>query len=106
MQTHLTCCLRAREIGVRRALGLTNNQAIGLFLRQGSVHLLTGLLIGGGAALMVSRVAAGLFPEILNVVLFILMSVSILMTVLVLAASWFPALKIVAIEPGVALRDE
>lgn len=97
---------RAREIGVRRALGLTNEQAIGLFLRQGSAHLFVGLLIGGGAGLMVSRAAAGLFPEILDVVLFILVGVSILMTVLVLTASWFPARKVCAMEPGVALHYE
>jgi ABC-type lipoprotein release transport system permease subunit len=55
---------------------------------------------------MVSRAAAELFPEILDVVLFILMGVSILMTVLVLTASWFPARKVVAMEPGVALHYE
>jgi putative ABC transport system permease protein len=97
---------RTREIGVRRALGLTNYQAIGLFLRQGSAYLLTSLLIGGGAGLMISRAVAGLFPEILNVVLFILLGVSIFMTVLVLAASYIPARRVVAIEPGAALRYE
>lgn len=101
-----TVLLRTREMGIRRALGFTDRDTIALFLRQGAVYLLIGMVFGGGSALLAANLLTSEFPDLLDSIFSIVIIITVMMTVLVLGACYLPARKMVAIEPAVALHYE
>ena len=50
---------RAREVGIRIALGARTSHVLGLVFRQGLIQLGVGVTLGLGLAALVSRLAAG-----------------------------------------------
>ncbi len=98
--------LRRREIGIRQALGSTKSKITHLFLRQGFIYLLVGIIIGGGAALVVSGGLANLFPNINNSLFWVGATVILTMSILIFMASYLPTRRALSIEPGDALREE
>ncbi len=100
---------RAMEIGVRRALGSTNLKIISIFLKQGSLYLCFGLLIGGVGGVLVADLllqAVGSEQGVSFVFLYIILLVAVTLSLMVIVASYMPARKLVAIEPGEALHYE
>jgi len=99
---------RRSEIGIRRAIGSSNFSIIWLFLRQALTYLAAGVVIGGGLALLVVNVTSatafggGLLASLLSV----LVIVTCLVGALLLFASYMPARRVVAMEPGEALHYE
>ena len=98
--------LRAAEVGIRRAVGSSDNAVISIFLKQGLRYLLLGVVIGGGLAMMASEVMVQMFPDMLDGVPIILAAVLLLLGVLILLASYVPARKLVLLEPADALHRE
>jgi putative ABC transport system permease protein len=99
---------RVHEIGVRRAVGATPWQVTQLFLRQGAVHLVIGIVVGGGLGTL-ATVAIGrttLFPGILDHVVLVTLCVFAGLAAVTLSASYFPTRRAVSVEPGDALRYE
>ena len=96
--------VRTQEAGIRRALGLSDRGTTTLFLRQGLLHLLIGIVVGGSAGLMICYRVAALYTEVLDLVFPIFLGVSSLVCFLVVVASWVPARKIASMEPGQALH--
>jgi predicted permease len=97
---------RRREIGVRLALGATRKEILTMILRQGSMLLVAGLVVGIGLALITSRfVKSFLFgvkpidPSTYACVVVLLLAVGTL-------AALVPARRAAAVEPIQALRDE
>lgn len=105
-----TIALKTRAIGVRRALGSSNQKIIALFIKQGFTYLLTGVLVGcGGAVLLATLVAsvlASLEPDMMNIVVTMVIAVTAIMALLIFISSYLPARRSVGIEPGDALRYE
>lgn len=100
---------RSMEIGIRRALGSSSAKIINIFLRQGSLYLAIGLLLGGFGGVMTVGVllqAVGSDQGMSIVFLYIVPPVAIVLCLLVFAASYMPARKLIAIEPGEALHYE
>ncbi|MCG8413423.1 MAG: ABC transporter permease [Pseudomonadales bacterium] len=97
---------RTREIGIRRALGSSNIKVIWMYLRQGVAYLLAGLVIGGGAALLVGGALATIFTDVGQSIPFVFVTVTLLLSGLIIAASYFPARQVVALEPGEALHHD
>ena len=96
---------RAREIGVRLALGARPVDVIRMLLehtaRVGGAGLIAGLLL----AIAVGRsLAAGLYGVSLSPWLFV--SMALPLTAALLIATWLPARRAARIEPTIALRDE
>lgn len=97
---------RTREIGVRRALGATEANILRMLLGQGSRQLGIGALLAlpltAVAALGISR----LFPVSFGLSLAVALGVAAAVASIVLAATWVPGRKAVAIEPRDALWRE
>jgi predicted permease len=97
---------RRNEIGIRLALGAQPRQVRGMILRESTWLALAGVVVGVGAALMLTRLVKSMLYGIQpNDPLTIAGGVSILLVV-ALAASWIPARRAAAVQPMEALRHE
>jgi len=103
---HYTVAQRTKEIGLRVALGASRGQVVGPMLKR--VALLTTLGIGigiGGALLLtplVGRLLLGVSPT--DPVSFA--TVSVLLALVAIVATWLPSWRASAVNPVVALREE
>jgi ABC-type antimicrobial peptide transport system permease subunit len=97
---------RTREIGIRMALGARPGTVLRMFLREGSVMLLCGLVLGLLLAAGTGKILSGLLYEVgaLDPIAF-----TVAPTVLAAAAliaTWLPARRATRISPMAALRTE
>ena len=101
-----TVSRKTNEIGIRMALGAGRRQIAGMILRQASLMVLAGLVVGVPAATGVARLLRsqlyGLAPDDPMTILF---AVS-LMTAVASLASYLPARRAMRVDPMVALRHE
>jgi putative ABC transport system permease protein len=96
---------RTQEVGIRRALGATKNQSISMFLRQGAIYLVVGI-VGMALGIVVTSLVSSAITNILDNVFLVSLAVLFLMTLVILSASYLPTRRAVALEPGDALRYE
>lgn len=97
---------RTREIGIRMALGAQQRELTGLFLRDGLRLGLIGVACGLGAAVILTRLMAGLLFEVKPVDPSTYAVMSVCLIAAALAASYLPTLRITLIDPVNALRAE
>jgi putative ABC transport system permease protein len=97
---------RTAEIGVRMALGAATRQVSWLILRQGLVQLGLGLALGLLGAFGISRVLRTLLVQITPTDPVTFASITILLTVVAIAACLVPAWRATRLDPLVALRTE
>jgi len=97
---------RTQELGIRMSLGAQRRNVMGMVVRQGTILALIGIIVGLGAALVVTRgLSFFLFgvspfdPTTFTAVSLILFSASVAATVL-------PARRATRVDPVVALRAE
>jgi putative ABC transport system permease protein len=102
---HLTA-QRRREFAVRVAVGARSIDVVALVLKQGFSRAACGLLIGLALAAVLSRSAAALLHGISPLDAQTYVSVSGLMMLVVLAASFVPAWRASRVDPTLALRQE
>jgi predicted permease len=97
---------RAREIGVRMALGAEAKTVRRLFVLQGGRVAVAGIVVGTVAAVALTKYIATLLFNVgrLDVTAFVGMSA--VMLIVALAASYIPALRASRVDPAVALRAE
>jgi predicted permease len=98
--------LRTQEIGVRMALGAEGKQVSWLILERGLIQLGLGLTLGLGAALALSRVLRTVLVEISPNDPVTFASITVLLTVVSIAACLLPARRATRVDPLVALRAE
>jgi len=97
---------RTREIGIRMAVGASRADVLKMVLRQGLTLALAGILVGSVASVAVGRlVTAGLVglgaPNPATYVI-----VPVVLIVLTIGASYFPARRAARVDPLRALRYE
>jgi ABC-type antimicrobial peptide transport system permease subunit len=107
--TAYSAAQRAREIGIRMALGAKRLDVLGLVMKEGVVLVTIGTVIGLGTAWAAMRMLAGLFSSVAstsasNPVL--LLGTPLLLASLALVSCYVPAHKSILIEPAVVLRQE
>jgi putative ABC transport system permease protein len=95
---------RVRELGIRIALGATDERILKLVLGQGLALVVTGLVVGvGGAAVLMRLLASLLFGvdprdgATFTIVVFVLAAVAVL-------ASYLPARRASRVDPVIAMR--
>ncbi len=96
---------RRREIGLRMALGAAQASVLRLILKQGMSLVLTGVLIGFAAALIIGRLLSGMLygvsasdPISVAAAAFVLLAVALL-------ACYLPARWASRVDPSIALRE-
>jgi putative ABC transport system permease protein len=101
-----TTSQRAREIGVRMALGAQTGDVLKLVIGQGIRLALIGVLIGMGGALAVTRLMRSLLFGVSAVdpITFVVVAASL--TLVALVASWLPARRATKVDPLAAIRHE
>jgi len=97
---------RAREIGVRMALGAEPRSILGMVIVRGSVPLTLGLFLGSaGAAALVSVTASALQQVDVRDPLAYL-AVAVPLALVTFVATYIPARRATQVDPLVALRAE
>jgi putative ABC transport system permease protein len=97
---------RIQEIGVRMALGAPARRVIWLFVRGAIVQLSIALVLGVAGALTIGRFFEGFLVQIGPRDLVTILSVTTLLVLTALAATFFPARRAALIDPAAALRAE
>jgi len=97
---------RRREIGLRIALGAERGHVSGMVVRQGLTLTGLGVVLGLGAALVLTRLMASLLFGVDPVDLPTFAAVSASLASVALVASWLPADRATRVDPATALRED
>jgi putative ABC transport system permease protein len=97
---------RTREIGIRLALGARQQTVTRMFLRDGLLLVAIGVIFGLAAAAALMRLMASLLFEVSPVDLVTYGAVTAGLLAAAIAASYFPARRVMAVDPVEALRAE
>jgi putative ABC transport system permease protein len=97
---------QTREIAIRLALGAQRGTILKMVLRQGLGLAAAGAAVGLAGALIVSRLMAGLLYGVSPTDLLTFAGVTLVLTAVALAASYFPALRAMRLDPIAALHLE
>jgi predicted permease len=101
-----TVAQRTREIGVRLALGAEPREVRAMVLKQVSWMALIGVPLGLVGALGIGRLAAALLYDLAPTDPVAFSAAAVLLSAVVLGASYLPARRASRVEPVVALRSE
>jgi predicted permease len=97
---------RTQEIGVRMALGAEGRQMSWLILKRGLLQLAMGLTLGLAGALALSRVLRTVLVQITPTDPVTFVAITLLLTVVSIAACLLPARRATRVDPLIALRAE
>lgn len=97
--------MRAREIAIRMAIGARPGRVLAMVLGQSMRLALIGLVVGGLAAFIVSRVIQAEFHGIHGMDVTAFGGSAALFTVAMLLASGLPALRAARVDPVANLKD-
>ncbi len=97
---------RQRELGVRRAIGASDGNVLGLVFRSGLGVIAIGLLIGAGGAVATTRLLGRLLFQVSPTDPLTLVGTAGLVTLVSLAACWLPARRATRIDPVRVLRGD
>ena len=97
---------RTREIGIRLALGAESTDVVALIVGRGVRLALVGVVIGGIAAVGLTRLLDGMLFGVTATDPVAFVSVIALTLLAVLAATWVPARRALTVAPVVALRAD
>jgi putative ABC transport system permease protein len=101
-----TVTQRARELGVRVALGASTRDVVGLVLGQGVRLVIGGVGIGLVAALLLTRVMRTMLFDVSATDPLTFVVIPLLLVAVALLASYLPARRATVVDPVVALRTE
>ncbi|MGC2400836.1 MAG: ABC transporter permease [Acidobacteriaceae bacterium] len=95
---------RTRDIGIRLALGARRENILEMVLRQGLALAISGAAVGLVGALIASHLMAGLLYGVRPTDPLTFLGVTLLLTIVALAACYIPARRAMRINPLIALR--
>lgn len=97
---------RTREIGIRISVGAQNRDVLWLFLREASLLLAAGMLIGLPLALLLARFVGKLLYQVPTLDPVSMAATVALLAIGGVAASLLPARRAARVDPLAALRSE
>lgn len=97
---------RAREIGIRAALGATRIDIVSLIFRQGMILTAIGVVIGIGGAVAASRALVSMLYGISRFDPITYLGVIASIVFIGAIACWVPAWRAAQVEPSITLRAE
>jgi predicted lysophospholipase L1 biosynthesis ABC-type transport system permease subunit len=97
---------RAREFGIRLALGATPSQLRGLVLRQGLTVTGLGLVLGVVGAIAATRLLASLLFDVTPREPAVFVTAAAILGAVALGAAWLPAARAMRHDIGAVLRQE
>jgi hypothetical protein len=97
---------RTSEIGIRKALGATHGNIIGMVLREGMVLTMVGLIVGLLLGLAAARLIGSLLYGVRPVDPISIAVTIVLLGAAALLAGYLPARRAARVDPMVALRCE
>ena len=97
---------RRNELGIRLALGAERRTILKMILGEGAMMAGIGLVVGGLAAIPLSRLLAGLLFGVQPIDPITIAVAALLLVAVAPAASWVPARTATAVDPMTALRGE
>jgi predicted permease len=95
---------RTNELGIRLALGAERQTILRMILGEGAAMAAIGLVIGGLAAIPLSRLLSGLLFGVEPVDPPTIVVSAVLLVLVALIAAWIPARTATAVDPMTALR--
>jgi predicted permease len=97
---------RAREMGIRMALGAMRRDVLIGVLRDAGILALSGLAGGCAAAMVLTRFLATLLFEVRPADPATLTAIAALLTAVALVSSYLPARRAASVDPAAALRHD
>jgi putative ABC transport system permease protein len=97
---------RTNELGIRLALGADRNTIRRMIVGEGAAMAGIGLLVGGLAAIPLSRLLAGLLFGVEPADPFTIVGAAALLMLVAMIAAWIPARAATAVDPMIALRSQ
>ena len=101
-----TVTQRTHEIGIRIALGAQQGDVIKQVLRHGLLLAVLGIVIGGAAALGLTRAMATLLHNVSPTDPLTFTAVILVLAGVALLGSWLPARRAAGVDPVEALRTD
>lgn len=97
---------RTHELGLRRALGASEQNIVKLLFKSVGWQLAIGLLLGIPLSLLMSQGILNTLGSAPPLAYLVLVAMPILLTAVVWLATWITATKSVAMTPNRSLRHE
>ena len=97
---------RAREMGIRMALGAQRRDVLWLVMKEGAKFAFAGISLGLAGAFLVTRLLASQLYGVGPMDPVTFAAVAALMAVVTLSACYVPARRAMLVDPMVALRSE
>jgi putative ABC transport system permease protein len=97
---------RTNEIGIRMALGAQPGDVLRMILRQGMGVVFAGIAVGLAGAFYLTRFMVTQLYSVHPIDAATFIAIPMLLAIVALAASYFPARRAMRVDPVIALRYE